>query len=62
MINATATNISTNCHNKKTKYKVDCYILHTVLLVIILLLIITIVCYLYSKNRSKQKETEARTI
>ena len=62
MINATATNISTNCHNKKIKYKVDCYILHTVLLVIILLLIITIFCYLYSKNRSKQKETEARTI
>ena len=61
MINTTATNISTNCHTKKIKYKVDCYILHTVLLVIILLLIITIVCFLYSKHRSKHKETEART-
>ena len=37
---------SINCHTKKVK---DCYILHTVLLVIILLLIITIICYHYAK-------------
>ena len=37
----------------KITYKMDYYILHTVLLVIILLLIITIFCYHYSKHRSK---------
>ena len=31
-----------NFHNKKVR---DCYILHTVLLVIILLLVITTICY-----------------
>ena len=36
--NTIATNVSINCHNKKVRYKVDCYILHTVLVVIILLL------------------------
>ena len=44
MTNTIATNItstaSKNCHSKKVR---DCYILHTVLLVIILLLIITII-------------------
>ena len=48
--NTIATNIKNNCHSKKVK---DCYILHTVLLVIILLLIITIICYHYAKHRSK---------
>ena len=36
--NTIATNVSINCHNKKVRYKVDCYILHIVLVVIILLL------------------------
>ena len=32
----------------------DCYILHTVLLVIILLFIIAIICYHYAELRSKK--------
>ena len=44
-----------NCHRKKVRYKFDCYILHTVLLVIILLLIINIICYHCAKRRSKLK-------
>ena len=36
---------SINCHCKKVR---DCYIMHTVLLVIMLLLIITIICYHYT--------------
>ena len=39
--NVTST-ASINCHSKKVR---DCYVLHTVLLVIILLLIVTIICY-----------------
>ena len=39
---------SINGCNKKVK---DCYILHTVLLVIILLLTITIICYHYEKEK-----------
>ena len=38
---------SINCHNKKV---INCYILHTVSLVIILALIITIICYHYAKH------------
>ena len=57
MANTIATNatsvVSINCHNKKVRFKVDCYILHTVILEIILLLIITIICYHYAKYRSK---------
>ena len=52
--NATST-MSINCHNKKVRYKIDCYILHTVLLVIILLLIITIICYPFAKHREQNK-------
>ena len=37
--------MSTNSDDKNAKYKMDCYILHTVLLVVILLFIIVIVCY-----------------
>ena len=44
--NTIATNVTSSAsiyfHCKKVK---DCYILHTILLVIVLLLIITIVCY-----------------
>ena len=45
--------VSTNSYNKKVRYKMGCYILHTVLLVIILLFIITIICYRYAKHRLK---------
>ena len=47
-----ANTIATNA-TKKVRFKVDCYILHTVILEIILLLIITIICYHYAKYRSK---------
>ena len=53
--NTIATNMSINSDDKKVRYKINCYILHTVLLAIILLLIITIVCYHYAKHTSKQK-------
>ena len=56
MTNTIATStVSINSDGKKVRYKTDCYILHTVLLVIILPLIITIICYHYVKRRSKQK-------
>ena len=45
MTNNIARNVSINSDGKKVRYKIDCYILHTVLLVIIFLLIITIICY-----------------
>ena len=45
--NATST-ASINWHSKKVR---DCYILHTVLLVIILILIFTIICYYYAKQK-----------
>ena len=41
--NVTST-VSINSHDKKVGYKMDSYILHTVLLVIILLLIIKFCC------------------
>ena len=44
-----------NSDDKKVRYKIDCYILHTVLLVIMLLFIITTICYHYAKHRSKLK-------
>ena len=47
---------SINCHSRKVRYKIDCYILHTGLLAIILLLIIAIICYRYAKHWSKQKK------
>ena len=62
MTNTVATNVTKNCHSKKVRYKFDCYILHTVLLVILLLLIITIISYHYAKRRSKQKYIDALTI
>ena len=43
--NTIAWNVTKNCHSKKARCKIDCYILHPVLLVIILILIITIICY-----------------
>ena len=45
--NVTST-ASINCHSKKVT---DCYILHTVSLMIILLLIVTTICYQYAKQK-----------
>ena len=54
--------VSMNSDGKKVKYKIDWFILHTVLSVIILLLIITIICYHYAKHRSNQKDFDALAI
>ena len=62
MANTLATNVTKNCHCKKVRYKIDFYILHTVLSVITLLLIITIICYHYANHRSKRKDINALTI
>ena len=62
MTNTIVTNVSIDSDDKKVRYKIDCYVLHTVLLVIILLLIITIICYNYAKHRSKQKGVDALPI
>ena len=47
MTNTIATNVTstmlTNSDDKKVKYKVNCYIIHTALFVIIVLLIIDII-------------------
>ena len=50
LTNVTST-VSINSADRKVKYKMDCYFLHTILLVIILLCIITIICYHYAKHR-----------
>ena len=52
MTNTIATNVSTNSDGKKVRYKMDCYILHTVLLVITLSMKITIICYHYAKLKN----------
>ena len=52
--NVTST-VPKHFYNKNLRYKMDCYILHTVLLVIILLFVIDIICYHYAKQRSKHK-------
>ena len=63
MTNTIVTNASINDHNKKVRYKMDCYILQTILLVILLLLLIIITtCYHYAKYRSKQKGIDELTI
>ena len=62
MTNTIATIVSKIYHNKKVRYKIDCYILHTVLLVVILLLIITIISYHYVKHSPKEKGIDALTI
>ena len=53
--------MSTNSDDEKVKYKMNCCIVHTVLLVIILLFIIVIICYHYTKSKSKQKRIGAMT-
>ena len=60
--NTIATNVSINPDGKKVRHKIDCFILHAVLLVIILLLILTIICYHYGKHRPKQKSIDGLTI
>ena len=62
MTNIIATNVSINCHNIKIRYKIDCYILQTVLLVIILLLIIAIISYHYAKHKSNQRGIDVLTV
>ena len=55
--------VSTSFYNKAVRYKINCYIMHTVLLVVILLFIIVFTCYHFAKNRSKQKRnTDTLTI
>ena len=44
--------VSTNFYNKNVRYKMGCYILHTILLLVILLFIVDIICYHYVKYRS----------
>ena len=62
MTNTTSANVSINCQSKKVRYKIDCYILHTVLLVIILRLAIAVICYDYAKHSSNQKSIDALTM
>ena len=50
--NIIATNVSINFQTNKVRYKIDCYILHTVSLVIVLPLIIAIICYHYVKHEN----------
>ena len=50
-----STNVSTNSDGKKVRYKINCYILHAVLVVIILILEIAIICYHFAKDGSKLK-------
>ena len=57
-----ASTASINSDIKNVRYKIDCYILHTVVLVIILLLIDTIICYYYAKHRSKPKGIDVLAI
>ena len=52
MTNTIATDVSINSDDKRVRYKIDCYILHTVLLAMILILIITIICYHYAKIKN----------
>ena len=60
IVSAKVTSIMlTTSINKKVRYKMDCYIMHTALLVIILLFIIAIIYYHYVKHRSKQKDIYA---
>ena len=56
MTNTMSTNItctvSTNSDDKNARYKIiDCYILHSVLLVIVSLLLTDIVCFHYIKQK-----------
>ena len=60
MTNTVSTNvastISTNSDGEKVRYKMDSYILYTVLLVIKLIFIIVIIFYYYTKHSKSQKK------
>ena len=64
LTNAIPTNVTstTSTDYKKARRKMNCYILHSGLLVIILLLIIAIICYHCAKNWLKQKDIDTLTI
>ena len=47
--------ISRSSDDKKVRYKIDYYILHTFSLVIILLFIIAVICYDHAKDRLRKK-------
>ena len=51
--NVTST-VSINSDDKKVRYEIACYILHTFFLENIMLLIIAIICHHYRKNSSKK--------
>ena len=51
--------VSMNSDAQKVRYKMDCYILHTLLLLIIFQFRIANICYHYTKHRSKQKNVLA---
>ena len=56
VIDSTSTNATnTMSDNKKVRYKMDCYVFHTFLLVAILLFIIVIICYHYVKRVKAKK-------
>ena len=60
-INAVNT-ASVSFNDEKVRYKVDCCILHTFLLVVIVLFIFAINCCHYTKHRLKQKHIGTLTI
>ena len=67
MTNTISTNdvtstVSINIDDKKVRYKMDCYTCHKFLLVIKILFITVIICDHYTKDRSKQKYTDALTV
>ena len=61
LTNVTST-VSINFHNKKASDIIDCYIPHTVLLMVILLFIAAIICYHYAPRRTKRKKIGTPTI
>ena len=56
-----ASTVSRRSDDKKVRYKMECYIFHSVLLFIILLFTIIIIWYHHAKYRSEQKRTDALT-
>ena len=47
--------VSTDFHNKKLRYKMDCYVLHAVLLLTILLFIIAVLLSIYKIKAKAEK-------
>ena len=56
-----ASTVSRRSDDKKVRYKMKCYIFHSVLLFIILLFTIIIIWYHHAKYRSEQKRIGALT-